>query len=730
MIKIDRAAVPEPPVLRSEAVLRERERMKEFFRLPYGKRAQTRFDFDTRLLWSPGGEVRMALMQLFHQKCAYCESPLESGGNQRPNLEHFRPKANARNPRDGQVDPDHYWWLFYEWENLYVCCQECNVNKRDQFPVLGARVSMGAWRRIIPTKELAFLLDPCLDDPAQHLSFSEDGRVKAILPGDGTYFTMRGEETIQILGLNRDSLVRARRLVARETLSLLESGREDVLPRLLSPAAAYSAVRKTMVDRFSAAGSSTAPPPAPPTAGIAVPGGLEMLAPMAAIPPATETIRTTYVTRVEIENFRAIRALSLDLHPEGAVARATSAAEPEPTPATRDRVGWKVLLGENGSGKSSVVQAVCIALAGEARARRWIKPRELLRRPGPGEPAPTRASVKLHLSRGELIAFEIERGRLRFTSGVEGAGTFLRAYGATRLLPSPRKRKVPAPVVAQIDNLFDPFVPLHHADRWLAALPQDRFHVAARTLKDLLRMDASRDLERTPGGSVLVPDEAGVLVPLHHLSDGYQTVIALAVDIMAGLPEQEMDYRSSPGIVLLDELGTHLHPRWRMVIVESLRNAFSSMQFIATTHEPLCLRGLREGEIAVMRRNGDDVGVLTDLPSPDKLRIDQLLTSPFFGLHTTIDPEIDRRFQEYYDLLATPGLSPELTARRDALRLELAGFGVLGYTRRDQLMYEVVDRYLAQAQKEGRSITTLPPEARKELVQIWQRVGALREVGR
>jgi hypothetical protein len=182
--------------------------------------------------------------------------------------------------------------------------------------------------------------------------------------------------------------------------------------------------------------------------------------------------------------------------------------------------------------------------------------------------------------------------------------------------------------------------------------------------------------------------------------------------------------------VLLDELGTHLHPRWRMVIVESLGSAFSSMQFIATTHEPLCLRGLREGEIAVMRRDGNDIRVLTDLPSPENLRIDQLLTSPFFGLHTTIDPDVDRRFQEYYDLLATADLSPELSERRDTLRDELTGFGVLGYTRRDQLMYEVVDRYLAKAQKEGKSITTLPLGAKKELLRIWKRVGALREAGR
>ena len=74
------------------------------------------------------------------------------------------------------------------------------------------------------------------------------------------------------------------------------------------------------------------------------------------------------------------------------------------------------------------------------------------------------------------------------------------------------------------------------------------------------------------------------------------------------------------GIVLLDEIDAHLHPRWKMRIVESLRATFSGMQFIVTTHEPLCLRGIKEQEVVVLRREGDDVRYIDDLPSPSDLR--------------------------------------------------------------------------------------------------------------
>ena len=136
---------------------------------------------------------------------------------------------------------------------------------------------------------------------------------------------------------------------------------------------------------------------------------------------------------------------------------------------------------------------------------------------------------------------------------------------------------------------------------------------------------------------------------LSQLSDGEQSVIGLASrDIMAGMPKDTREFNTAPGIVLLDEIGAQLHPRWRMRIVQDLRNAFPKIQFLVTTHEPLCLRGIEADETILMQKEDDYVCAVTDLPSPKGLRVDQLLTSRLFGLYSTIDPETEAEFQSDY----------------------------------------------------------------------------------
>ena len=145
------------------------------------------------------------------------------------------------------------------------------------------------------------------------------------------------------------------------------------------------------------------------------------------------------------------------------------------------------------------------------------------------------------------------------------------------------------------------------------------------------------------------------------------------------------------------------------------------MQFVATTHEPLCLRGLEDHEVVLMQRDATDrANASTDLPSPRDLRVDQLLTSRYFGLSTTLDPELDERFQQYYDLLSHDdiALTPQQRGRRDELGAELQGHGVLGYTRRDQLVYEAIDLFLAQQQKVEREGNAVPPSRERMLQRV------------
>ena len=102
--------------------------------------------------------------------------------------------------------------------------------------------------------------------------------------------------------------------------------------------------------------------------------------------------------------------------------------------------------------------------------------------------------------------------------------------------------------------------------------------------------------------------------------------------------------RVAEAIILVDELDLHLHPRWQMRIVKALRDAFPRVQFVTTTHQPLCLKGLQQGEIVVLDRDvdTDQVYRIADLPDPDGMRAEQMYLSEFFGLNST-DPKTDAR---------------------------------------------------------------------------------------
>ena len=81
----------------------------------------------------------------------------------------IEPPRGAWTPLSAST-PDAYWWLAYEWANLYFSCEVCNRNKRNQFPVIGERAPTGATGRAL-RKELALLIDPCVDRPEWYMAY-------------------------------------------------------------------------------------------------------------------------------------------------------------------------------------------------------------------------------------------------------------------------------------------------------------------------------------------------------------------------------------------------------------------------------------------------------------------------------------------------------------------------------------------------------------------------------
>lgn len=736
MIYVDRKRVPIPEALLSAKAKQAQEDAKKFFTQERAIRAQERFKFPVEILQ----RTKAALTQLFHGKCAFCESSVATIAP--TDVEHFRPRREALG-LDGVSAPDHYWWLVLDWDNLYLACQVCSqVYKRNFFPIAGPRGEFPSKGEAL-SSENALLIDPCRDRPERYLRFRKDGLVESRIPTETDRKRFqghnRGQITIELLGLNRDELQNARRraldpiLVLWRTLHspVAEPIRERtlaVLRQAILPSVEYAgAVRQVIAQHIE---ELPQPQPAwlePLYKDLESERKVERQeVDRLSAPDSKQVVRRPtkirgigYIKNIHIRNFGILDDFELALEPE-ALAKNRSGGDFSPA-----EVGWKVLLGENAVGKSTVLKALALALIGQKGAERMLQrleliPADLLRRRS------SEGSICLTLNNEPgTIEVRFDKKSLQFVQGAAGVNTMVRAYGATRLLPRKEKAKLSSRLpLHDIKNLFDPYARLTDADAWLGrtdVTSDEDFRDACITLKDLLAIDD--DIKRAKGR--LIVDVGSGPVSLERLSSGYQASLALAIDLMRAIPNL-YDKQQATGIVLVDEIDAHLHPRWKMDIVRRLRKAFPGIQFIATTHEPLCLRGLRKGEIAVIRRHENSISVLRDLPSPQGLRVDQLLLSPFFGLDSTIDPDLDETLKLYYALLAKPEdtLMPEQKEQLAKLKSRIPRGGVLGYTRRDQLAYEAIDEHLAQVLtlKDEVAIQRLREETKQKIAELWRGV--------
>ena len=107
---------------------------------------------------------------------------------------------------------------------------------------------------------------------------------------------------------------------------------------------------------------------------------------------------------------------------------------------------------------------------------------------------------------------------------------------------------------------------------------------------------------RTPDGDL----------PLDVLSQGTQSIIQFLARLLFGYAEYydfPSDLEEKPGILIIDEVDAHLHPSWQRRIIPTLTHHFPNLQIFCSTHSPLMLAGLKEGQIQLLRR--DENGKVT-----------------------------------------------------------------------------------------------------------------------
>ena len=82
---------------------------------------------------------------------------------------------------------------------------------------------------------------------------------------------------------------------------------------------------------------------------------------------------------------------------------------------------------------------------------------------------------------------------------------------------------------------------------------------------------------------------------LEQLSDGYKTMIGLAMDLSARMAaaNPHMDNPlTTEVIVLIDEVDLHRHPTWQRRVISDLLRTFPNMQFVLTSHSPILVEGV------------------------------------------------------------------------------------------------------------------------------------------
>ena len=132
------------------------------------------------------------------------------------------------------------------------------------------------------------------------------------------------------------------------------------------------------------------------------------------------------------------------------------------------------------------------------------------------------------------------------------------------------------------------------------------YEAIARCVEDAVATEFDFDED-----DIVIKFSNDVRVSFRSLSDGQRSMAAIAADIAMRCSQlnPHLNERASvetPGIVLIDELDLHLHPRWQRGVIKDLIETFPRLQFIATSHSPFIIQSVSRGGVINLDQ-GDDV---------------------------------------------------------------------------------------------------------------------------
>ncbi len=349
-----------------------------------------------------------------------------------------------------------------------------------------------------------------------------------------------------------------------------------------------------------------------------------------------------YIEKVEIENFKAISKMELIFKP-----------------------GVNLLIGDNGVGKTSVLDAIVVALGGYLGGINGVSAKNILLSDikidtrnigsistGIVYNTPVRIACEMNVH-DEIMEWE----RVRDDETARRKTRMIKKYGdisgyAKHLV---NDMNVQLPVLSYQSSLrasqtrrgdfgvaakekmgdrrcgylgcLDSVLDMVRIKEWCYEMERAAFDlnmkiseyeqfklIVSSVMKQMNEQEESPQVFYSRQYKDLVYSEKGNVVPISKLSAGYQSVLWMIMDIayrLATLNPNVNDMRNCEGIVLIDEIDMHLHPKWQWNVLSTFQNNFPKVQFIIATHSPIIIASCNNGNL-ILIDNEQTVNYLAD----------------------------------------------------------------------------------------------------------------------
>ena len=191
----------------------------------------------------------------------------------------------------------------------------------------------------------------------------------------------------------------------------------------------------------------------------------------------------------------------------------------------------------------------------------------------------------------------------------------------------------------------------------------DRFELALQTLLDEQSIHLEYDYKNY---NFKICQEGRKPFSFNELSDGYSSVIYIVSDLILRMDrnwllEDKISEYNYQGIVLIDELETHLHIELQKKILPFLTEFFPRIQFVVTTHSPYILNSISNAKAYDLEKH-IELDNLSAFSSDD-------LAEGYFEADAYSD-ELKKQLDEYEKLCFKSGLSEEERAKRAELKIK------------------------------------------------------------